>query len=230
MGSANTVRIAVLSAAIVISGCATHLLPPDWMGSYRNCPVSGQAYYRGIPLASGDEHAQAERFAPTDPSRCMLYVVRSDTPGSKSAHAKVFVYHPGAEPPALPADRTWFGLDPLADPRWSERHVQETSRELRKAEIFGPDVYASWELPAGSYVLDASLEIYQPFARAVVSCAAGRAAFWEVTATSFLSARATLRELDAAEGRALVRDRLRSAGMQPGGPLSPGWIGRQECE
>lgn len=199
------------------------------MDSLRNCPASGQAYFRGIPLASHNEHVQAERFAPIDPSNCVLYVVRSDMAGSKSAHAKIFLYQLETAPPALPSDYwPWFGLNSLLDPRWSERHMKETPRELRKAEIFTPYVYAIWELAPGPYVLDASLSISQPFARAVITCVAGRATFWAVTAKG-ITDKASLNELDEREGKAHAYHRLRSAGMQSGGPLSEGWIERREC-
>jgi hypothetical protein len=240
MSPTTYVRITTLLTMIFLASCVTHVESPDWRHSYRNCSVSGQAYFRGIPLASGNEHAQAELFEPVDPSNCMIYIVRSDRPGSKSAHAKVFLYHPGTEPPALPSDYwPWFGLNSLLHPRWSERHMQETSRELRKAEIYSqvkpiysdigePDVYAAWELAPGSYVLDASLSIVQPFARAVITCTAGRATFWAVTAKG-ITALARLNELDETEGKAHVRHRLRSAGMQSGGPRSEGWVGQREC-
>ena len=231
-------RMKILIALVMpfLVGCSTWNQSPDWkespkwMDSYRTCPDSGQAYYRGIPLASHNEHVQAELFTAINPANGMIYVVRSDTAGSKSAHAKAFLYHPEAAPPALPADYwPWLGLNSLSYPCWSERHMQETSQELRKAEIFSPDVYAAWELAPGSYVLDASLHIVQPFARTVITCAAGRTTFWAVAATSFLSSKATLHELNEADGKALVLHRLRSAGMQSGGPLSKGWVGQREC-
>jgi hypothetical protein len=209
-----------------LASCAS----PDWRDSYSVCPDSGQAYFSGIPLASRDEHAQAESFTPLDPSNCMIYVVRSDRTGSKSAQAKVFLYQRGMGPPALPPDDgNWLDTDPLLDPQWSERHLKETPQELHKAEIFGPDVYAMWELAPGSYILDASLSMSHPFARAVIACTAGRPYFWAVSATSFLSSKAKLNELDESEGKALVLHRLRSAGVQPGGPNSKGWVGQEEC-
>ena len=227
---AHDLRVATTLAMFVLTSCTTHLESSDWRNSYRNCPVSGQAYFRGIPLASRSEHAQAERFEPIDPANCIIYVVRSDRTGSKSAHAKVFLYHPGKAPPPLPSDY-WplFGLNSLLSPQWSARHIQETPQELRKAEIFTPDVYAMWELAPGSYVLDASLDIGQPFARAVISCTAGSATFWAVAAESFFSGKATLNNINEAAGKARVPHRLRSAGMQPGGLLSPGWVGQREC-
>jgi hypothetical protein len=117
----------------------------------------------------------------------------------------------------------------MMDPGWYNRLIKETPRELRKAEIFTPDVYAMWELAPGSYILDASLSFGQPYARAVVTCTAGRATFWAVRAKYWITALATLNEIEEADGKALVRHRLRSAGMQPGGPLSPGWVGDREC-
>lgn len=223
-------RIATTVMMFLLVGCATHLESPGWRYSYRNCPVSGQAYFRGIPLASRNEHAQAELFEPIDPANCIIYVVRLDKTGPKSAHAKVFLYHPETTPPPLPSDY-WplFGQNSLFGPCWSTRHTQETPQELRKAEIFTPDVYAMWELASGSYVLDASLNIVQPFARAVVTCTAGRATFWAVASKFNITDKATLNTLDEAEGKALVRHRLRSAGIQPGGPLSPSWVGQREC-
>lgn len=221
-----TLTLTILSLA----GCAIQTNSPPWQDSYRNCPESAQAYFRGIPLASRAGHEQSELFKPVDPSNCMIYVVRSDRPGSKSAHAKVFLYQPENEPPALPAD-FWpgWGLNTLLHPRWSERHLKETPQEFRKAEIFSPDVYVGWELAPGSYVLDASLHIFQPFAREVVSCDAGRTTFWAVTATSFLSSRAALNEISESEGKALVQQRLCSVGIQAGGPLSRDWIGERSC-
>ena len=224
------IRIAAMLMMAFLASCATHLESSDWRYAYRNCPVSGQAYFRGIPLASGNEHVQAELFEPIDPANCIVYIVRSDKAGPKSAHAKVFLYHPENAPPPLPSDY-WplFGLNSLFSPCWSSRHTMETPHELRKAEIFTPDVYAMWELAPGSYILDASLNIAQPFARAFVTCTAGRATFWAVAAKYIITDKTTLNSLDEAEGKALVRQRLRSGGMQPGGPFSLGWIGRREC-
>ena len=150
--------------------------------------------------------------------------------GSKSAHAKIFLYSPGMEPP-IPPLNCWplFGMNCLLSPQWAERHMQETPQELRKAEIFSQDVYAAWELSPGTYIIDASISMFQPFARAVVNCTSGRAVFWAVSRPHFFSDKATLSELDDVNGKALVRDRLRSAGMQIGGPGSPTWISSQGC-
>lgn len=222
----NQMKIALTLAALFLASCAS----PDWRASYRGCSGSGEAYFRGIPLASRSEHARAELFTPIEASNCLIYVVRSDRSGSKSAPAKLFLYDPKTEPPVLPPDYwPWFGSNALTHPVWSERHWQETSRELRRAEIFSLDVYAAWELAPGSYVLDASLDIFQPFARAVVACAAGRTHFWAVAGTAWFSSKAKLYELDETEGKALVRHRLRSAGIQPGGRLSKGWVGDRVC-
>jgi hypothetical protein len=219
-------RVITTLMLVVLSACASS----NWTAAYRNCPLSSQAHYYGIPLASRDEHAQAELFRPLDPSNCVVYVVRSDRVGAKSAHAKVFLYRPGMEPPALPANcPSWFGMNCLLDPQWSARHRRETPQELRTAEIFSGDVYAAWEVPSGTYTLDASLSMDQPFARAVVACPSGRTVFWQVSATSFLSSKATLDELDEASGKALVRGRLRSAGMQSGSPLSPNRVAEHAC-
>jgi hypothetical protein len=114
-------------------------------------------------------------------------------------------------------------------PRWSERHMNETPLEFRKAEIFTPYVYAMWELAPGSYVLDVSLSIGQPFARTLITCAAAHATFWDVTPKGVITDKSSLNVLDETEGRARVLHRLRSAGMQPGGPLSKGWVGDRKC-
>ena len=83
-----------------------------------------------------------------------------------------------------------------------------------------------WELAPGSYVLDASLDWLQPFARAVVTCTAGHATFWAVAAKFIITNKATLQELDEAAGKALVRYRLRSAGVQD---IWPGKVYEREC-
>lgn len=230
MSTITCIKIMTTLATLFLASCASTVASDHWLDSHRNCPLSGQAYTEGIPLASRSEHAQAELFAPLDPANCVIYVVRSDWAGRKSARAKVFVYEPGKEPPALPPDY-WplFGLNSLAHPRWSERHMNETPQELRKAEISARHVYATWELPPGSYVIDASLDMGQPFARAVITCSTGHNTFWNVTPKSMLSTEAKLNELDETEGKAQVLHRLRSAGMQPGGPLSKGWIADRIC-
>jgi hypothetical protein len=107
-------------------------------------------------------------------------------------------------------------------------HPREASREVRKADIKSPDVYAARELAPGSYILDASIGFGQPFARAVVTCDAGHATFWGITA-KFIFDLARLNELGEADGKTLVRHRLCSAGMQPDGPRSPRWVGDREC-
>ena len=221
----------VLICLSVFTGCSFLGYTSNWKQSYRNCPVSGQAYYYGIPLASKEDHQQAELFKPVDPSNCMIYVIRSDRTGSKSAPAKIFLYSQGSEPPVLPPVYwPWFGTNTLIDPQWSARHIEKTSRELHNAEIFSREVYAAWELSPGIYVLDASIDMLQPFARASVQCIAGRSSFWDVTPKDFLSARAKLREIGADDGKELVNGQLRSVGMQPGGPFTPGRISKRDCK
>jgi hypothetical protein len=215
----------VVLAALTLTACANTQEAPDY-----RCAHAGQAYLRGIPLASRHEHEQAERFAPADPANCALYLIRLAGPmtGPKSSHATFFLYR-AAQVPALPTDTgPWWGPSWLADPVWLDRHFRETGRELRKAEVFAPEVYAMWELPAGSYVLDASLFAFQPFAREAIACGAGRSLYWALEAKGMRN-RATLFELDPEAGRTWVRGHLRSAGMQPGGPGSPGWIAWQAC-
>lgn len=226
--------ISIVLVTILFAGCATQATTPDWRQAYRNCSDSKQSYFRGIPIASSREHAVAENFAPHDTANCAIYVIANWSSGPKSAHASIFLYRAGTEPPVLPPDY-WplFGLNTLAHPRWSDRFLLETSQEFpefRKAEIFARDVYAMWELPPGYYILDASNFIFSPFTRVVVSCVAGHTNYWAFTINPFLSGRkGELSELEELEGMALVRFRLRSAGKQPGGPFSKGWIGNKEC-
>lgn len=231
MSPITYVKIMTTLTTLFLTSCATMVGSHDWLDSYRNCPVSNQAYFRGIPLASHNEHAQAERFAPLDPVNCLVYIVRSDWAGSKSSHAKVFLYKLGNEPPDLPPDYwPWFGLNSLMHPRWSERHMNETPLEFHKAEIFTPYVYAMWEIAPGSYVLDVSLSIEKPFARAIITCAASQVIFFDVTQKFLITDKAILNVLDENEGRSRVIHRLRSAGMQPGGPLSQGRIADRKCQ
>lgn len=228
------IYISILLVAILSAGCATQADSIDWRHPYRNCPESLQSYFRGIPIASSREHSLAEHFAPLDAANCAIYVFADWSSGPKSAHASIFLYRTGAEPPVLPPDY-WppFDLNTLAHPRWSDRFLLETSKEFpefRKAEIFARDVYAMWELPPGTYVLDASNFIFSPFARTIVSCTAGQTKYWAFTINPYLGGgRADLSELDEQEGMALARFRLRSAGKQPGGPSSPGWKGDRKC-
>jgi hypothetical protein len=220
----------IVTSIMVLTAASCSQTPRAWLEPYRRCPSAGQAYYMGIPLASRSEHAQAESFKPANPANCLIYVVRTDRPGSKSAQAKVFLYRRGKQPPDLPRGYwPWFGMNGLLSPCWSARHLKETPQELRKAGLFADEVYVAWELPPGSYVLDASLDAFMPFARVVTNCSAGEVVFWSVTPKHMLSSEARLTRLGETEGRARVIHRLRSAGMQPGGPLSAGWISNRAC-
>jgi len=209
-----------------INGCSYIEHKSNWQQSFRNCPISGQAYYSGIPLASREEHQQAELFTPADSSNCMLYVVRSDYSGSKISHAYIFLYKQGTEPPELPADNEpWFG-----DPQWSARFLLETSREQHKAEIISREVYAAWELSPGTYVMDASIIMWEPFARVTLQCDAGHTFFWKVAPNNIFQVKVKLHEISPDDGKALIRGQLRSIGMQPGGPFTPGRIIQHECQ
>jgi hypothetical protein len=220
--------LVLLITAALVTGCAV----TDWRQAYRNCPESGQAYFAGIPIASHTQHEEAERFIPTDASNCAIYVFANWSYGSKSAHASLFLYRKGTEPPTLAPDY-WplFGMNTLLHPRWSDRWLLETGSEFpefRKAEIYSKEVYAMWELAPGDYVLDASTKIWARFKRTSVTCRAGQTIYLGFTKHSWTQA-LDLNVLDEAQGRKLVRFSLRSAGKQPGGFLSPGWIGDSVC-
>jgi hypothetical protein len=222
----------LLITVALVSGCATHIEGPDWRQKYRNCTESGQAYFSGIPIASRTQHEEAERFAPTNAANCSIYVFANWSHGSKSAHASIFLYRRGTEPPTLLPDY-WplFGTNTLMHPRWSDRWLLETSSEFPefgKAEIYSREVYAMWELAPGDYVLDASTFIAAPFKRTSVTCIAGHTTYLGLTKHFWLE-KLELNVLDVLQGRELVRFRLRSAGKQPGGYLSPGWIGESVC-
>lgn len=217
----------LLLTGTIIAGCATDIEAPGWRQAYRNCTDSDQAFFRGIPIASRAKHEEAERFAPTDAANCAIYVFADWSYGSKSAHASIFLYQRGTEPPISPTD---FSLS-LMHPRWSDRWSLETSSEypeLHKAEIYSREVYAMWELSPGEYVLDASTSAWAPFKRTSVSCIGGNTIYLGLIKHFWLE-KLELHVLDELKGRKLTHHHLRSAGKQPGGPLSPGWIRNSAC-
>jgi hypothetical protein len=220
----------LLLTAALLAGCATSSHNHS-LQALRNCPESAQSYFRGIPIASLSEHEQAERFAPINEANCAIYVFANWSSGPKAAHASIFLYRKGTEPPPLPPDYWPFlGMNTLYHPRWSDRWLLETSLEFpefRKAEIFARDIYAMWELAPGTYVLDASVAIGAPFVRTTVTCRAGHTTYYGLTKHFFQEE--TLNQLDEAQGRELTQFRLRSAGKQPGGPNSPGWVNYRIC-
>ena len=213
-------RIVLLALTLFLSGCASTVEFPgwlesdDWRARYATCASAGEAYVYAIPLAARDQQEISQRFVPADPDHCLLYVVREQTAWMAPKGAHVFLYRAESAPAMPESFGGRFETSKLVEPVWLERHVKDTPRELRKAAIVVPEVFAMWELEPGAYVVDASLSAAQPFARATIECTAGSTLYWGVK-TKGMTVIPRLRELDAREGQARARHRLVSAGIQP---------------
>jgi hypothetical protein len=221
-------RRSVLALVLVLFGCAHMMEFPreletdDWRAQYATCSSAGEAYYAFIPLAARDQQELSQRFVPSDPSHCLLYVVRM---WNVHGRANVFLYR-SEMAPVKPESFGFLFESKLLEPVWLDRHLKDTPREFRKAEIVSPNVFAMWELEPGTYVLDASTEGSLKFDRATIQCTAGRTLYWGVKEGA-ISVLAHLKELDAEEGQARARHRLVSAGIQPRDE-QPIWRGIQE--
>lgn len=191
----------------MIGGCSS--VPPAQLGQ---CQESATARFNSIPIASGQEHAQALRFAPSSADHCVVYLVRGRDfwTGASVRRVAVVLAPQSLHTPRLPAD-------PAQLPSvFGDRVVEIDDR-----------VYAMWEAPAGNHFLLAlSVSGYGAAfiaqakgtaesdfaARRELNCAAGEALFFSVEDRGYQH-RLEVREREAGEGKQLMRGGLRSAGV-----------------
>jgi hypothetical protein len=123
-------KLMAFLVSIMLSGCAD-------FSALRNCDKSGEAYYGAIPIASRSEHEQSQRFTPTNPGNCLVYVVREKDwwTGASVNRATVMLTPAEHKPPLLP----------------SELYTHYRDQVL----VVDREVYAMWELPPGAYLLTA---------------------------------------------------------------------------
>jgi len=123
--------LVALIASIMLCGCTD-------FSALRNYDKSGEAQYDRIPLASGSEHEQAQRFSPLNQGNCLVYVVRKTDWYTSVSKASVLLSP--VEPPMLPAEL--FS-------KYADQILTITSTE------FVGNVYAMWELPSNRYLVTA---------------------------------------------------------------------------
>jgi hypothetical protein len=199
-----TVVAAVLAGTTIV-GCTT---PPARLSE---CTESGTARFRGIPIASQQEHARATQFLPSSANACVVYVLRGRDlwTGTKVRAATIILTEKGFSMPRFPA------------------HPSQLPSVLGDRVLaIDDDVYAMWEVPSGSYLLRAFFIFHYggvfisqaqgkpdagPQTSRELKCAAGEARFYDLEDRGF-SDYPELTELAPARAKERVRSGLRSAG------------------
>jgi len=193
--AATTLGVLILAS---LSGCAVDF------ARLKMCEESGLARFEAIPIGSRSEHAQAEAFVPSDPGRCLVYVIRGrDAWTGRSVR------------------RTQVTLTPIGE-------VPDASLAVGAspggALAITDHIYALWVLSPGTYLLKAdfgssiptiamfpSAQRRQEHDRLQFECRAGDVLFFLVDDRGF-SHYAVVGPLDPTAGQALVRQGIRSVG------------------
>jgi hypothetical protein len=213
------IGVAVVLVGVTLIGCSSTA-----PARVSECTETGTARFESIPIASRQEHEQALRFVPSSPEKCLVYVVRERDlwTGARERRVAVILTPKGFSLPRLPAHPS--KLPSVLGDRVLEIH---------------DNVYAMWEVPPGSHLLQAfSVSGYAGVFMAQtrggsgaglgtcreLECASGEALFFAVGDRGYFHA-LELKDLESESGKKAVRSGLRSVGVDDG--VSPGF---RDCQ
>jgi hypothetical protein len=199
--------LAALLAGTMIVGCSS--TAPSRLSE---CAETGTARFESIPIASRPEHEQALQFTPSSADHCVIYVLRDRDfwTGARARRVAVVLTPTGLSMPRLPAHPS--KLPSVFGDRVLEIHDH---------------VYAMWQVPSGSYLLQAFSvsgygEVFMSQAQGKpgaelgtsreLKCASGEALFFGVGDRGYRHA-LELKDLESESAKESVRIGLRSAGV-----------------